>query len=1048
MTTRGANLGSAVLRISTDTSTLNQQLEQVRRDTEKRFGTLVRIVGAAFLAAGAAITGVAGLSAKAASNLEESVNAVNVVFKDAAGTILEFSKTASRSVLLSQASFNQLATETGALLQNFGLSQQQAADQTLLLSQRAADLASVFNTDVSDALGAINAALRGETEPIRRYAADVTDATLQQFALAEGLDVTVAAMSQAEKAQLRLRVLMSQTADVQGDVANTSDSVANQTRRIRAEMADAAATIGTSLLPHLSRLLGHVASIATAVGDWLQANEGLARVLVPLGATLGVVSLGLGGILLLLPQVVAGVTLLRTAMAGLGTVALGPIGLVIAGVAALVAGVVILNRRFGDTERVSAEVREQLSPFHRALLDSKEAGRDLSDTLNDHLNEALSRTKTETNEAKDEVRDLREELALLSLDQLQRQRDAAESARLSRGDIRTAEGLAEFNRLEQEFQRLDDALQTRTAIVTFEQGTNQIEQSTRKLADALKDPQTSAKQLIFLFDQIVAHEENVADANEHLGGTWEATASQGFHLANITDDLGFVIGQTVLKVGPLADAQDNLGTSTGTTTAAIRDQADALNDIGDAIGLQDLSPFERSQLFLGDVQAAQAQRLANLRGQAVNEQQRYNDRLADIQEAHVERIEDLDIALARDEAALTVSQGKERIDLANKQADQLTAIRRDYHADRREIDRRTNAAITDARRDHQRNIEELVETHQERLADLDRGAEDKREEADLRRGRRIEDIEREHAEAVGDLRYDPQRAVKVAALILNRDRNLEELEIGHARTLEDIQRNLGDDQEQAEIDFARRREDSAEAHQAKIVDIQARGQRQQAERRIQFNMATEAAERQRVIELRELAQKHIDNRLALEQQDGERREDATTTFNRNLEDVQDDLESNLLASASEWGDQFSAEFQSTYDRIVAGAQRAAAAARAALSSTAVPSSGGGRSIINTPRATPRYNPFNDATGEPLGFARGGIGLPTPGGIPAFIAEASVPEAIIPLTPPVLAGIGRGIGAAGGGRTLIVNHYGDNYGVDDFNTMVNRAAEQFRLDGGG
>ena len=186
----------------------------------------------------------------------------------------------------------------------------------------------------------------------------------------------------------------------------------------------------------------------------------------------------------------------------------------------------------------------------------------------------------------------------------------------------------------------------------------------------------------------------------------------------------------------------------------------------------------------------------------------------------------------------------------------------------------------------------------------------------------------------------------------------------------------------------------------------------------------------------------------MEQQDGERREDATTTFNRNLEDVQDDLESNLLASASEWGDQFSAEFQSTYDRIVAGAQRAAAAARAALSSTAVPSSGGGRSIINTPRATPRYNPFNDATGEPLGFARGGIGLPTPGGIPAFIAEASVPEAIIPLTPPVLAGIGRGIGAAGGGRTLIVNHYGDNYGVDDFNTMVNRAAEQFRLDGGG
>jgi len=117
---------------------------------------------------------------KSASNLEESINAVNVVFGEGATQILAFGENAARSVGLANSEFNQLSTVTGALLQDVGLNMKQVAELTTLVVRRASDLASVFNTEVTDALLAFNSAIRGESEPIRRYSGDVTEATLRR----------------------------------------------------------------------------------------------------------------------------------------------------------------------------------------------------------------------------------------------------------------------------------------------------------------------------------------------------------------------------------------------------------------------------------------------------------------------------------------------------------------------------------------------------------------------------------------------------------------------------------------------------------------------------------------------------------------------------------------------------------------------------------------------------------------------------------------------------------------------------------------------------
>jgi len=209
------------------------------------------------------------------SDLEESINAVNVVFKNGAGIILDFGEKAAESVGLANSEFNQLATETGALLVNTGIPLSEVSDLTIKLTKRAADLASVFNTDVKLAFSAINQAIRGETEAIRKFSGDVTDASLQTFLFSKGINTLVSSLSQEEKRLLRVDLLLEQTKDTSGDFLNTQDSLANATRILGARMLDLAADIGDGFVPAASNAVAIFGKFVTLAENFLKLQEKL-----------------------------------------------------------------------------------------------------------------------------------------------------------------------------------------------------------------------------------------------------------------------------------------------------------------------------------------------------------------------------------------------------------------------------------------------------------------------------------------------------------------------------------------------------------------------------------------------------------------------------------------------------------------------------------------------------------------------------------------------------------------------------------------------------
>lgn len=275
--------GAVVAQFDGDFSGLNKGLKQAEDKVNGFVGGLgngAKAIGGAFLTigkmaavAGAAVGGVAlvmgNKAANSASDLAEAQNAVNVVFGDSANILLDFAKTADKTTGLSQKAFLGSATPIGAALQNVGLNSKQAANEAVNLTKRAADLASIFNTDLDSALTAIQAGLRGEADPLERFGVGLSDANIKAYALKKGIASAGKEMTDQQKVTARLGLFFEQTNKIQGDFANTSDQLANKQRINAARFENLQATIGEKLLPTKLKLADALGKVL----DWMDQNS-------------------------------------------------------------------------------------------------------------------------------------------------------------------------------------------------------------------------------------------------------------------------------------------------------------------------------------------------------------------------------------------------------------------------------------------------------------------------------------------------------------------------------------------------------------------------------------------------------------------------------------------------------------------------------------------------------------------------------------------------------------------------------------------------------
>lgn len=241
-----------------------------------------------FFAAGTIAAFIKG-SVELASAVTEVDNVLEAVFgAQGLEQIREWSVGVAAETGRSRYTLQKYAADVGTLLSTIILDPTKLREMSTGLSRLAVDLASFKDTSPEEAIQAISSGLASQSEPLRRYAVDIRDAALQEFALTKGIHKKVETMKLAEKTELIYAKVLRDTALMQGDATKTAKTFANRLRALHETVKDLRISIGRGLMPEGNKLLAWLIRASEWFVTLNEKTDGLKTALIALGAAFAI----------------------------------------------------------------------------------------------------------------------------------------------------------------------------------------------------------------------------------------------------------------------------------------------------------------------------------------------------------------------------------------------------------------------------------------------------------------------------------------------------------------------------------------------------------------------------------------------------------------------------------------------------------------------------------------------------------------------------------------------------------------------------------------
>lgn len=301
---QGSKVGSASRSLITGFSNTTKSIKSTRSGFRGLASTIGKFYAIYWMVMRA--VGKIGGAVDLASQLTEVQNVVDTTFGDMASKVDDFTKTSIQDFGMSELTVKQISSRFQALGTSIGISSEQVAngtavankalmsqnntlykttdsmaDMSLNLTRLAGDMASFYDVDQADVAKSLQSIFSGTIAPLRRYGLDLTQATLSEWAMKNGLDANIKSMTQAEKVLLRYNYVMANTQAAQGDFAKTANTWANSVRVLKQEFQAWGSIIGSvvinALKPFvqaLSKVMLKVISFTRTVADALGAIFG------------------------------------------------------------------------------------------------------------------------------------------------------------------------------------------------------------------------------------------------------------------------------------------------------------------------------------------------------------------------------------------------------------------------------------------------------------------------------------------------------------------------------------------------------------------------------------------------------------------------------------------------------------------------------------------------------------------------------------------------------------------------------------------------------
>lgn len=246
------------IKVLSDTRKAKKGLQETEQATGHLMGALGKLGGIALAgaaAAGGALAALAITGIKQAADLEQSVGAVDTVFKGAADQMHRYAAGAAETMGLTENQYNELATVLGTQLKNGGTAMDQLAGKTNELIGLGADLASMFGGTSAEAVAALSSALKGERDPIERYGVSLKQAQIDAKAAELGFTKVGGSLSNEANQAATLALIMEQTADAHGNFAKETDTLAGQQAILSAQWTNFTTNLGKAFLPILTKIM-------------------------------------------------------------------------------------------------------------------------------------------------------------------------------------------------------------------------------------------------------------------------------------------------------------------------------------------------------------------------------------------------------------------------------------------------------------------------------------------------------------------------------------------------------------------------------------------------------------------------------------------------------------------------------------------------------------------------------------------------------------------------------------------------------------------------
>ena len=265
------DIGAKRDRLNRDLAKAETMSERAAIRMQHRFDRInFKAVGVAAIAFGAAVAFGMKKAIDAASDLEETTSKFNVVFAEQAQLAEKNAKILTDGFAMSQEEAKRYLSSVQDLLVPMGVAADKAANLSHEVVKLSADLGSFNNLPTERVMLDIQSALVGNFETMKKYGVVLKETVVSEKALAMGLADTKQELTAGHKAQAAYALMVEGSKAAIGDMARTSESYANQVKKLNANLSDLTAEIGKELLPMATEMI-------KSLNLWIEANEDLIK---------------------------------------------------------------------------------------------------------------------------------------------------------------------------------------------------------------------------------------------------------------------------------------------------------------------------------------------------------------------------------------------------------------------------------------------------------------------------------------------------------------------------------------------------------------------------------------------------------------------------------------------------------------------------------------------------------------------------------------------------------------------------------------------------